>query len=76
MSNPTKLDSGQKHFMRLIVKDAGADGWTPVSRVVYPLVQKTLPAELVEHEPVGEEGRGRARLTEKGQSILDAMEWL
>ena len=72
----TKLDSGQKHFLRLIAKDQqGPDGWCPVSKVVYPLVQKTMPAELVEHQPT-EDGRGRARLTQDGQNLLDAMAWL
>lgn len=74
---PTKLDSGQKHFLRLIEKGQQCpDGWAPVSRVLYPLVIKTLPAELVEHAPVGDEGRGRARLTQAGQNLLDAMAWL
>lgn len=47
----TKLDNGQKHFLRLIARDQQTpDGWCPVSKVVYPLVQKTMPAELVEHQ--------------------------
>lgn len=72
----TKLDSGQKHFLRLIARDQQTpDGWCPVSKVVYPLVQKTMPAELVEHHPV-EDGRGRARLTPAGESLLAALEWL
>jgi len=45
-----------------------------VNKQLYPLVQK-MPRELVEHEP-DEEGRGRARLTPRGESILDAMDWL
>lgn len=76
MSNPKKLDSGQKHFLRLIVKDAGPEGWASCSKPVYGLVVKTMPTELVEHEPVSDEGRGRARLTPAGQNLLDAMEWL
>jgi hypothetical protein len=75
VSEPTKLDDGQKHFLRLIVKGAGVDGWAPVSKPVFPLVEK-MPRALVELEPGGEEGRGRARLTHQGQSILDAMAWL
>lgn len=72
----TKLDSGQKHFLRLIERDAGADGWCAVSKAVYPVVRKTMPPELVEHEAVGDEGRGRARLTDEGKSLLAAMAWL
>jgi hypothetical protein len=72
----TKLDSGQKHFLRLIARDQQSpDGWCPVSKAVYPLVQKTMPPELVEHHAT-EDGRGRARLTPAGQGLLDAMEWL
>ena len=70
-----KLDGGEKNFLRLIVKGAGIDGWAPVSKPVYPLVQK-MPHELVEHEPVGEDGRGRAKLTPEGASVLRAMDWL
>jgi hypothetical protein len=72
-----KLDSGQKHVLRLIAKGQQcADGWAPVSAAVYPVVKSTMPAELVEHEPVGAEGRGRARLTAEGEAVLNAMEWL
>jgi hypothetical protein len=72
----TKLDSGQKHFLRLIEKGQQCpDGWCPVSATLYPLVQMTMPAELVEHHPAGD-GSGRARLTDAGQNLLDAMAWL
>lgn len=77
MSNqqPRKLDSGEKHFLRLIARDQqNPNGWAPVSKTLFPLVQK-MPTELVELHPT-EEGRGRARLTERGQSLIDAMEWL
>jgi len=72
----TKLTSGEKHFLRLIEKgQASPEGWASVSKVLYPLVQR-LPAELIEHEPTGTEGKGRARLSDKGQSLLDAMAYL
>ena len=71
---PEKLTPGEKHFLRLIEKDAGNDGWCKVSKVLLPLT-KQLPAELVEVEDA-DEGRGRARLTERGQALLDAMAWL
>ena len=70
-----KLDGGEKNFLRLIANGAAADGWAPVSKPVYPCVTK-MPHELVEFEPVGGEGRGRARLTAEGASVLRAMEWL
>lgn len=73
---PKKLDAGQKHLLNLIAKgQACPDGWAPVSRPVYPLLA-AMPDALVELHPVGDEGRGRARLTEAGQSLLDAMAWL
>ena len=71
-----KLDSGEKHFMRLIAKDAKPDGWTVVSKLLYPLVDN-MPKALVELEPFGDEGKGRARLTTEGAAVLNAMEsWL
>ena len=76
MNTETKLSPGQKHIIKLVAQDSGPDGWTVVSKAVYPLVANTLPQELVELEPVGTEGRARARLTPEGQNILSAMEWL
>lgn len=71
----SKLNDGQKNLLRLVVKGADADGWAPVSRQVYPLVAG-MPRELVNLEPVGDEGRGRVRLTPAGQGVIDAMAWL
>lgn len=77
---PRKLTSGNKAILRLIRKGAaGADGWAPVSRIVAPLfatnAMEPIPSELFEFEPLAE-GRGRVRLTEKGESILDAAVYL
>lgn len=69
-----KLDGGEINFIGLIVKGRKDDGWTTVSKVLMPLTLK-LPSELVEAEYFGEEGKGRARLTEKGQQVYDAMPW-
>jgi len=72
----TKLDSGQKHILRLIAKEQQCpSGWCPISKVLFPLVQKTMPEELVECHPT-EDGRGRAKLTQKGEELLAAMKWL
>lgn len=69
-----KLDDGEKNFLRLIGKGQQCpDGWAPVSKVLYPLVQK-MPAELVEHSPTP--AGGRARLTKHGEAIVEAMNWL
>lgn len=74
-TQPVKLDGGHKNIMRLCARDAGADGWASCSKPVFKMLQ-SFPKGLFELEPVGDEGRGRARLTEQGQSILDAMAWL
>ena len=71
----TKLDAGQKHLLNLVVKGADSEGWAPVSAPVFPLIEK-MPRELVELEAVGDEGRGRARLTEAGANLMNAMAWL
>ncbi len=70
-----KLNSGEKHFLRLIDKSSRAqDGWARVSATLMPLV-KQMPAELVEWEAT-EDGRGRTRLTAHGNAVLEAMDWL
>ena len=75
MSTPKKLNNGDKHLMQLIQRDRKEDGWATCSALVAKML-KTIPPEMVEFEPVGDEGRGRARLTTQGQSVLDAMAWL
>lgn len=72
----TKLDSGQRHFLRLIEKGQQCpSGWCPISKTLFTLVQKTMPEELVEYHPT-EDGGGRAKLTQEGENLLSAMEWL
>lgn len=77
-----KLNAGQKNILSLIRKGAGSDGWAPVSKVVATFFTDKqfpggcMPPELCEFEHVGEVGAGRARLTEKGENILEAMSWL
>lgn len=77
----TKLDAGQKHFLNLILilnlilKGADEEGWARVSKAVMPLMLK-MPFELVEVESVGEDGNGRARLTDEGHDVLSAMAWV
>lgn len=71
----SKLSSGQKNLIRLVVKGSGPDGWAPVSAALYPLVE-SIPGNFVELEKVGDLGKGRARLTQEGHSLVEAMEWL
>ena len=75
MTAAIKLDGGQKNLLRLVVRGADAEGWAPVSKPVFPLLER-IPAALVELERVGEEGRGRVRLTQEGEKVVDAMAWL
>lgn len=70
METKTKLTNGQLHFLRLIAKGQNnPEGWSPVSKPVYPLV-RAIPPELVELQAVGDEGRGRARLMPVGEILL------
>lgn len=75
MNEAIKLDGGQKHLLRLVVKGADAQGWAPVSAPVFPLLEK-MPAALIHTERVGDDGRGRARLTAEGEGVISAMKWL
>jgi hypothetical protein len=70
---PKKLNSGEIHVLRLIAKQRTAGGWAKVSAAVFPLIEK-MPRELVESWPT--ETGGRARLTDDGDALLDAMAWL
>jgi len=80
MNDTKKLSPGHKNILSLIRKGAKEDGWAPVSKFVAPLfTDKTIPggAMLVgddERETAGE--GGRARLTQEGSAVLDAMAWL
>jgi hypothetical protein len=68
-----KLDSGDKHLLRLIAKDANPEGWATVSNWVLPLVV-AMPPELRDLERIGD--HGRVRLTPLGQALVDAMGYL
>ena len=74
-TKPYKLSLGEKHLLRLIVQGRGSDGWAEVSKPVFPLI-KGLPSNFVILETVGNEGRGRAKLTETGDQLISAMEWI
>ena len=75
MTEAIKLDGGQKNLLHLVARGADAEGWAPVSKPVFPLLER-IPAALVELERVGEEARGRVRLTQEGGKVVDAMAWL
>lgn len=72
------LNSGHRHLLRLIAKGAKREdcgGWSRVSSMVFPLL-KDIPSVLIKLEVIGSEGEGRVRLTKKGASIVEAMDWL
>ena len=75
MNEQSKLSDGQKHILKLAYREAGPDGWAAVSKAVFPLIEK-MPTELVELEKVSDDGRGRARLTEEGESVITALAWM
>lgn len=66
-----KLDAGQRNLIRLIRKGQDAEGWAKVSKIVLPLAKEKIPAELAEIEGPFEDGSGRARLTDRGNALLD-----
>ncbi len=69
-----QISSSQQHFIRLVAKDEGEDGWTPISNTVMRGMKAgsdfVPPKDLVEIEEI-EDGRGRARLTDRGKTIRD-----
>lgn len=69
-----KLDIQHKHILRLVHRDADANGWASVSNVLFPILSENMPPELVEFERTDD--GGRARLTPDGEAIVMAMSWL
>ena len=63
----TKLDDRQRHVLRLADRDADQDGWSTVSKTVWPWVQD-IPAELLEKVPT--KTGGKVRVTPTGKAIL------
>lgn len=69
-----KLDIQHKHILKLIARDRDSEGWAKVSDQLYPVLSKNIPTELAEFEKQKE--GSRARLTDEGESVLNAMKWL
>lgn len=63
-----RLTTTQKARLQLLGRSPkDADGWSVVSALLWPLMEK-VPADLVEIESDAAKG-GRARFTEKGKIV-------
>lgn len=69
----SRLQVQHKHIMRLIKRDCDLDGWATVSKVLYPMLKKNMPERLIEFD---DSDGLRAKLTDEGENVLAAMEWL
>jgi len=69
-----KLDAGQKHMLKIIHRDADDDGWTEVSKHLFPVLSENMPTELIIFEKL--QDGGRAKLTDEGNNVVSAMAWL
>lgn len=70
-----KLNPAQRHILRLMAKDRDKTGWTKVSPSIFKQISEAIPPELAIFR-MDDKGEAKACLTEKGQAIVDAMEWL
>jgi DNA-binding PadR family transcriptional regulator len=74
MTKHATLTHGQAHIINLLARDRDEHGWAKVSEQLYPVLSSSTPSELVTFEKL--EVGGRARLTENGEKILYALDWL
>lgn len=74
MNKVEKLEMQHKHILSLIARYCNEEGWAEISEALYPHVSANIPSELATCEKL--ENGGRARLTDEGQNILNAMAWL
>ena len=64
------LTEKQINILRLVQRSkAGEDGWYRVSKVVWPLVDGTMPTDLVETQATND--GGSLRFTLRGQAVAD-----
>lgn len=68
MTMCSKLDDGSKHLLRLAMREADAEGWAKVSKVVWPAIVR-IPDDLVEKRP-SDDG-GYCRLTVGGEAVIN-----
>ena len=64
------LTPRQRDLLNLIKRSApNTEGWYRVSKMVWPLVDGTMPHDLVDLKPT--EDGGFIRLTDRGQAVAD-----
>ncbi len=65
------LTPKQRDLLNLIKRSKpNEEGWYRVSKLVWPLVDGKMPADLVETSPTTGDG-GYLRLTDRGQAVAD-----
>lgn len=69
-----KLEPQIRHIITLIGRERDTDGWAIISEILWPVLHKLMPLELVIMEKT--ENGGRAKLTQEGESVFYAMQWL
>ena len=63
------LTPRQRDLLNLIKRSKpDADGWYRVSKLIWPIIDGKLPADLVETIAIADDG-GRLRLTDHGQAV-------
>lgn len=69
-----KLEMQHKHILKLISRDSDSLGWAEVSEKLFDVLSKNTPSELATFEKT--DNGCRARLTQEGRSVVEAMRWL
>lgn len=64
-----QLSVGDKHLLKLILRDKDSEGWTKVSSTVWPYVSR-LPSQLVELRK-HDDGGGQVKLTHDGEVVCE-----
>jgi len=69
-----KLEPEHKHILKLIHRDSDITGWTAINKNLFPILANNISLELVIFEKTKD--GGRAKLTENGEKVVYAMDWI
>lgn len=69
-----KLKPEHIHILKLIARDRDKEGWASVSEKLFCMLSETIPSELATFERL--DSGGRAKLTDEGQNVINALLWL